>query len=250
LPFTDPHISVQNLNVHYGDHQVLKNINVDVPRREITAIVGSSGCGKTTLLRSINRLIELVEGVRVSCKIYVDGVDITDESVDVTEVRRKMPLIAQTPTPLPMSIYDNVAYGPRMHSMTVGDTVEQCLRSSGLWEEVKDRLHEPASRLSVGQQQRLCLARALAVNPEVLLCDEPTSALDPISTLHVEQQFKALSADYTILFVTHTLRQARRIADNAIFIHMGEIIEQGPAELIFNNPKNPTTQAYMQGAFS
>jgi phosphate transport system ATP-binding protein len=251
LAVIKPHINVQDLNVYYGNLQVLKNINLDVPRRQITAIIGSSGCGKTTLLRSMNRLIELVENVRVCCRIYVDGIDIMEPSVDVTEIRRKMPLIAQTPAPLPMSIYDNVAYGPRLHGMKeVKPTVEQCLRSSGLWEEVKNRLKDPASRLSIGQQQRLCLARALAVDPEVLLCDEPTSALDPISTLHVEKQFKILSADYTIVFVTHTLRQARRIADNAIFIHMGEIIEQGPADSIFNHPKNPTTKAYLEGAFS
>jgi phosphate transport system ATP-binding protein len=251
-----PHISVQNLNVFYGNTQVLKDVNLLIPRRQITAIIGPSGCGKSTLLRSLNRLLELTTGVKLSCKVLVDETDIMDPSVDVTAIRRKLSLIAQTPNPLPMSIRDNVAYGPRINGMQilrepdgVGRMVERCLRSTGLWDEVKDRLNEPASRLSIGQQQRLCLARALAVDPEGLLCDEPTSALDPISADRVEKLLKSLSTDYTIVWVTHTLRQARRIADNVVFLFMGHVVEQGPAESFFKNPKEARTKAYLEGAF-
>lgn len=252
-----PHISVQNLNVFYGDTQVLKNVNVDIPRKQITAIIGPSGCGKSTLLRSLNRLLELSDGVKLSCKILVDEVDIMDKSVDVTSVRKRLALIAQSPNLLPMSIFDNIAYGPRVSGMSwwneldgIDRMVERCLRASGLWEEVKDRLKAPASRLSIGQQQRLCLARALAVDPEVILCDEPTSALDPISAQHVEKQLQALSMDYTVVFVTHTLRQARRIANNVVFLYLGEVVEQGPSDSFFTHPKNSTTKAYLDGAFS
>jgi len=254
---TKPHISVQDLNVFYGDTQVLKNVNVDFPRKKTTAIIGPSGCGKSTLLRSLNRLLELSDGVRVSCRILVDDVDIMTDSVDVTDIRKRLSLIAQTPNPLPMSIFDNISYGPRVSGMSqrnehdgIDRTVERCLRAAGLWEEVKDRLKEPASRLSLGQQQRLCLARALAVEPEVILCDEATSALDPISAQHVEKQLQILSADYTVVFVTHTLRQARRIADNVVFLYMGEIVEEGPAESFFSHPKSDVTKAYLDGAFS
>lgn len=257
LTQSKPHISVQDLNVFYGDTQVLKNVNVDIPRRQITAIIGPSGCGKSTLLRSLNRLLELSDGVKMSCKILVDDVDIMDKSIDVTSVRKRLALIAQSPNLLPMSIFDNIAYGPRVSGMSwwneldgIDRMVERCLRASGLWEEVKDRLKAPASRLSIGQQQRLCLARALAVDPEVILCDEPTSALDPISAQHVEKQLQALSMDYTVVFVTHTLRQARRIANNVVFLYMGELVEQGPSESFFTHPKNAMTKAYLDGAFS
>ncbi|HYW02295.1 MAG TPA: phosphate ABC transporter ATP-binding protein [Candidatus Acidoferrum sp.] len=245
------HISVRNLNVSYENVQVLKNINVDIPRGEITAVIGPSGCGKTTFLRSLNRLIELVTDVKISCNILVDDVDIMGKEVDVTDVRKRLSLIAQTPNLLPMSIFDNIAYGPRVHQTNcqLAEIVERCLRSAGLWEEVKNRLKEPASLLSIGQQQRLCLARALAVEPEVLLCDEPTSALDPQSAQHVEKYLQALREDYTIVFVTHTLRQARRIADNVLFLYWGELVEQGPARSFFNQPQNPITKAYLEGAF-
>jgi len=253
----EPHISVQNLDVFYRDTQVLKNVNVNFPRKKMTAIIGPSGCGKSTLLRSLNRLLELTDGVKLSGKILVDDVDIMDDSVDVTDVRKRVSLIAQTPNLLPMSIFDNIAYGPRVSGMSwwneidgMDRSVERCLRASGLWEEVKDRLKDPASRLSIGQQQRLCLARALAVEPEVILCDEPTSALDPLSAQHVEKQLQALSMDYTVILVTHTLRQARRLADNVIFLYMGDVVEQGPAELFFNEPQNAVTKAYLEGTFS
>lgn len=251
---TKAHISVQDLNVSYQGNRVLKGVTADIPEKRITAIIGPSGCGKTTLLRSLNRLIDLTDGVRVSGRVLIDGVDIYGGGVDITDIRKRVGLIAQTPNPLPMSIYDNVAYGPRIHSLE-GDrgkldgTVRGCLQAVGLWGEVEGRLREPASRLSIGQQQRLCLARALAVRPEVLLCDEPTSALDPISAQQIEEHLSALKADYTIVFVTHTLRQARRLADHVIFLYLGELVEQGPAQEFFSRPINPRTRAYIEGVF-
>ena len=246
-----PHISVQNLNAFYEKRQVLKDITVDIPKNQVTVIIGPSGCGKTTLLKTMNRLIDLVDDVKVTGKVYVDDVNIFDESVDVTDLRKRLGLIAQMPSPLPMSIYDNVAYGPRIHGAKNGkeldQTVESCLQAASLWNELKDRLKEPASKLSVGQQQRLCLARTLAVKPEVLLCDEPTSALDPISAQHIEKQLHVLKKDYTVVFVTHILRQAKRLADYVIFLYLGELIEHGPAEAIFTNPRNPRTKAYIKG---
>jgi len=249
-----PHINIEKLNVFYEEHHVLKDITVDIPEKRITAIIGPSGCGKTSLLRSLNRLIDTVDGVKVLGKVLVDGVNIYENGVDVTAVRKKMGFIAQTPNPLPMSIYDNIAYGPRIHGEKnrgkLDKTVESCLQAAGLWNEVNNRLKEPASRLSVGQQQRLCLARALAVEPEILLCDEPTSALDPVSSRHIEEQLVVLKKDYTIVFVTHILRQARRLADYVVFLYFGELIEHGPAEEVLTNPTKPKTQAYLKGDIS
>jgi len=248
-----PHINIQKLNVLYEGHHALKDITVDIPKKRVTVIIGPSGCGKTTLLKTMNRLIDLTDGVKVSGRVSVDGVNIFDNGVDITNLRKRMGLIAQTPSPLPMSIYDNVAYGPRIHGAKhrkeLDQTVKRCLQAAGLWDEVKDRLKEPASKLSTGQQQRLCLARALAVKPEVLLCDEPTSALDPISARHIERQLLVLKKDYTIVFVTHILRQAKRLADYVIFLYLGELIEHGPAETIFTQPSNPRTKAYIEGVF-
>jgi len=248
-----PHISIQKLNVFYDRNQVLKDITLEVPEKQITAIIGPSGCGKTTLLRSINRLIDLIDGVKVSGIVLVGDTNVFDNGVDVTNIRKKMGFIAQMPNPLPMSIYDNIAYGPRIHGekdrKKLDQIVEHCLQTASLWNEVKNRLAEPASKLSAGQQQRLCLARALAVEPEVLLCDEPTSALDPISAGHIEEQLLRLKKDYTIVFVTHVLRQARRLADYVIFLYLGELIEHGPAETIFNQPNDPKTKAYVEGVF-
>jgi len=250
---SEPHIRIQNLNVSYAERQVLKDISLDIPKKRITAIIGPSGCGKSTLLKSLNRLIELSDGVKVTGKILVDGVDVYEKGIDVTETRKKMGLIAQTPNPLPMSIRENVSYGPKIHGMKdrkeLDQTVQNCLEAVGLWNEVKDRLNEPASKLSVGQQQRLCLARALAVKPEVLLCDEATSSLDPISAQSIEQQLLSLKEKYTIIFVTHILRQARRLADYVVFLYLGELIEQGPAEEFFAQPVNPKTKEYIQGVF-
>lgn len=248
------HISVQNLNVFYGNEQALKNITIDIPDKKIIAIIGPSGCGKTTLLKSFNRLIDSVEGIKVSGKVLVDGENIFDPRAEVTHIRKKMGLLSQTPCPLPMSIYDNVAYGPRIHGQKnkkeLDRIVEHYLKVSSLWEEVKDRLHTPASRISVGQQQRLCLARGLAVEPEIILADEPTSALDPKSSQRIEESFLKLKKEYTIIIVTHILRQAKRLADYVVFLYCGELIEHGQAEEIFENPKEEMTKEYIKGIIS
>jgi phosphate transport system ATP-binding protein len=248
------HISVQNLNVFYGNQQVLKNISIDIPDKKIIAIIGPSGCGKTTLLKSFNRLIDSVEGVRVSGRVLVDGENIFDPRTEVTHIRKKMGLLAQNPYPLPMSIYDNVAYGPRIHGIknkkTLDRIVEHHLKEASLWDEVKDRLHSPASKISVGQQQRLCLARGLAVEPEIILADEPTSALDPKSSQRIEQSFLRLKSHYTVIIVTHILRQARRLADYVVFLYCGELIEHGPAKEIFENPTQEMTKEYIKGVIS
>jgi len=249
----NPHISVHNLDVFYGDHHTLSDLTVEIPERQITAIIGPSGCGKTTFLKSLNRLVELVEGTKISGKVLVHGLDIYRPDVDVTEVRKKIGLLSQRPYPLPMSIYDNVAFGPRLNGLKgrqeLDRIVEDHLRAAGLWDEVEDRLQAPASRLSAGQQQRLCLARGLAVEPEVLLGDEPTSALDPISAQHIERRLLDLKENYTIVIVTHILRQARRLADYVIFLYLGELVEHGPAADFFNYPKEARTQAYIRGEF-
>lgn len=248
------HICVENLNVFYGKEQALKNISIDIPDKKITAIIGPSGCGKSTLLKSFNRLLEPIDGVKVSGKVYVDGENIYNQRVDVTHIRKKMGLLSQKPYPLPMSIYDNVAYGPRIHRVKnkrkLDEIVERYLKLSSLWDEVKDRLHSPASKLSIGQQQRLCLARGLAVEPDIILGDEPTSALDPKSSQRIEQRFLELKNKYTIVIVTHILRQAKRLADYLIFLYLGELIEHGPAQEIFENPKEDLTKEYIKGIIS
>ncbi len=248
------HLRIRDLSISFGDQPVLKNVSLDVPDRKITVIVGPSGCGKTTLLKSLNRLLDSVDDVRIQGHIYVDDDDIYDPRVEVTRVRKKMGLLSQKPQVLPMSIFDNIAYGPRLHGVrdrrTLAAIVERELKSAGLWDEVKDRLHGPAARLSVGQQQRLCLARGLAVEPEIILGDEPTSALDPQSSRIVEQRLMALKADYTVIVVTHILRQARRIADYIAFLYLGELVEHGPASEIFAAPRDPRTRAYFSGEIS
>ncbi len=248
------HIRVENLNVFYGSEQALKNISVDIPDKKITAIIGPSGCGKTTLLKSFNRLLDSIDGIQVSGKVLVDGENIFDTKSEVTHIRKKMGLLSQKPYPLPMSIYDNVAYGPRIHGIKdkkkLDGIVEYYLRESSLWDEVKNRLHAPATRLSLGQQQRLCLARGLAVGPEIILGDEPTSALDPRSSQRIEQRFLELKNDYTIVIVSHILRQARRLADYVIFLYLGELIEHGPAEQVFEHPRQEKTQEYIAGIIS
>lgn len=247
----ETHIRIQDLNVWYDSHQALKGITADIPARGITAIIGPSGCGKSTLLKSLNRLLEEMDEVRMTGQILLNGEDIYRPDVDVTEVRTRIGLLAPKPFPLPMSIYENVAYGPRIHNRRNGGhmapLVERHLLEAGLWEEVRDRLQAPASRLSTGQKQRLCLARALAVEPEVLLCDEPTSALDPISAQRIEAQLRDLKARMTIVVVTHLLRQAHRLADHVIFLWLGELVESGPAAQVFNAPSDERTRAYLAG---
>ncbi len=248
------HISVKNLNVFYGREPALKNITVDIPDKKITAIIGPSGCGKTTLLKSFNRLVDSVEGVRVSGEVLVDGENVFDPDTEITHIRKKMGLLSQRPYVLPMSIYDNVAYGPRIHGVKdkkrLDRIVEQYLKESSLWNEVKDRLDGPASKLSLGQQQRLCLARGLAVEPDIILGDEPTSALDPKSSQRIEARFLELKEEYTIVIVTHILRQAKRLADYVIFLYLGELIEHGPAKDIFENPREEMTKEYIKGIIS
>jgi phosphate transport system ATP-binding protein len=245
------HISIRNLSVFYGDNQALKNVNIDIPDEKITAIIGPSGCGKTTLLKCFNRLIDSVEGVRVSGKVLLDGEDIFAPGVEVTRIRKKMGLLSQKPYPLPMSIYDNVAYGPRIHGIKdkrkLDKIVAHYLKEANLWDETKDRLHQPASRLSLGQQQRLCLARGLAVEPDIILGDEPTSALDPISSEKVEKLLLSLKKDYTVIIVSHVLRQARRLADYVVFLYLGEVIEASPATKFFDNPTHELSKKYIKG---
>jgi phosphate transport system ATP-binding protein len=249
----EAHINIRNLNAWYGDHQALKDVNLEIPRQQITVIMGPSGCGKTTLLKSLNRFLELTDGARITGQVLIDSEDIYASGKDVTEIRKKAGLLAQRPYPLPMSIFDNVAYGMRIHKMHSGQPlkhrVEHYLTEAGLWEEVRERLNAPASGLSIGQQQRLCLARGLAVEPEILLGDEPTSALDPISAQHIEGRLQELKEHYTIVLVTHILRQARRLADHVVFMYMGEVVEAGPASQVFEHPARERTRAYLEGVF-
>lgn len=248
-------IEVRGLNIHISDAHILKDVNVTIPKNKITCIIGPSGCGKSTLLRTFNRIIDTTEGVKISGDVLLGDHNIVkSHGSDLIELRRHIGLVPQRPCPLPMSIYDNIAYGCRIHGIRnkekLNAVVEHYLRSIGLWDEVKDRLSAPAGRLSGGQQQRLCLARSLAVEPSVLLADESTSALDPISSKKVEQLFVDLKRDYTIVMVTHTLQQAQRVADHVIFMYLGEVVEQGPARDVFNNPQNELTKRYLDGAFS
>jgi phosphate transport system ATP-binding protein len=249
-----PHISVQHLNVHIGAQHILKDININIPDKKVTSIIGPSGCGKTTLLKSFNRLWDNTADVKITGKVLVDNEDIYAPNAEVTHIRKKMGLLSQRPYPLPMSIYDNVAYGPRIHGIrkkqVLDELVEEQLKATGLWNEVKDRLNASATRLSIGQQQRLCLARGLAVGPEIILGDESTSALDPVSTAIIEDLFISLKEKYTIVLVTHILRQARRVSDYIIFVYMGKIIEFGPTEEVLLNPKEELTKEYVKGYIS
>ncbi len=247
-------IRIEGLNIYIRDNHILKDVNLTLHDKKITCIIGPSGCGKTTLLRSINRMIDTTEHLRVEGRVLVDGEDIYDRKAEITHIRKKIGLLSQRPTPLPMSIYDNIAYGCRIHGVrhrgTLDNIVEKHLKSVNLWEEVKDRLHSPASALSIGQQQRLCLARGLAVGPQFILADESTSALDPISSKCIEDLFTQLSEHYGIVMVTHTLRQALRIANYVVFMYMGEVIEQGTAEELFKKPQHELTKQYLSGVFS
>jgi len=247
-------IKISHLNVSISDNHILKDINVEIPDHKITCIIGPSGCGKSTLLKTINRLIDDQEKVKIEGRIVVDGEDIYGKKTEVTHIRKKLGLLSQRPTPLPMSIFENITFGCKIHGMRkkkqLVQVVENTLRAAGLWDEVKDRLHSPASSLSIGQQQRLCLARGLAIEPQFILGDEATSALDPISSRHIEDLFVKLKENYGIILVTHTLRQALRIADYVVFIYLGEIIEAGPANDFFNHPKHELTKQYLSGVFS
>lgn len=248
-------LSTHGLNVSINGAHILKNVSVSIPKNKITCIIGPSGCGKSTLLRTFNRLNDRVEGLKVSGKVNLGNDNILSaDSAKLTEMRRNIGLVPQRPCPLPMSIYDNVAYGCRIHGIRsrwkLDAIVEHYLKAVGLWEEVKDRLHSSAAKLSGGQQQRLCLARSLAVEPSYLLADESTSALDPIASKKVEDLFRELKNDYSIVMVTHTLRQARRLADYVIFMYLGEVIESGEAKQVFERPENELTQKYLAGAFS
>jgi phosphate transport system ATP-binding protein len=250
----DMSLRVEHLNVHIDQAHILKDINLVIPEKSITCIIGPSGCGKSTFLKTLNRMHDETPEVKISGKVLVDGENIYSSNVNVIDTRRKMGLLAQRPCPLPMSIFDNVAYGPRIHGLkrrkALNQTVIQYLQYVGLWDEVRGRVRSPATRLSIGQQQRLCLARGLAIEPEYILGDEATSALDPISTKKIEEMFVKLKEKYTIILVTHTLRQAKRIADNIIFMYLGKIIESGPTEEFFNNPKKQLTKDYLSGSFS
>jgi len=250
----EPHIRVRDLNVFYNSNQpALRDVNLEIPHNQITVIMGPSGCGKTTLLKSINRFLELEPDTKISGQVLIDGENIYAQDMDETQIRKKAGLLAQHPYPLPMSIYENVAYGLRIHRMKkreeLDEAVQHYLEAAGLWNEVKDRLHQPATRLSIGQQQRLCLARGLAVEPEILLGDESTSALDPISAQHIEERLVDLKQKYTIVLVTHILRQAKRLADYVIFMYLGEVIESGTARQVFENPRQERTRAYLEGRF-
>jgi phosphate transport system ATP-binding protein len=247
-------IRVENLDVYIEDQHILKDVNLAIPEKSITCIIGPSGCGKTTFLKTLNRMHDETPDVKIKGSVYVDDLNIYDKGVNVIDTRRKMGLLAQRPCPLPMSIFDNVAYGPRIHGIrkrkAINQTVIQYLQYVGLWDEVRGRVRSSASRLSIGQQQRLCLARGLAIEPEYILGDEATSALDPLSTKKIEELFIKLKEKYTVILVTHTLRQARRIADYIVFMYLGKIVETGPTEEFFNNPKKQLTREYLSGSFS
>jgi len=253
-PLTDPHIEIKDLNVHIDGRHILKNINLALPNNSVTSIIGPSGCGKTTLLKTLNRLVDDTKGVEITGSVLVNGEDIYGKNAEVTHIRKKMGLLSQKPYPLPMSIYDNVAYGPRIHGTRskkeLDKIVEKQLRNVALWDEVKDRLAHSANGLSIGQQQRLCLARGLAVEPEIILGDESTSALDPLSTAKIEELLIELKKDYTIVLVTHILRQARRVSDYILFVYGGEILEFGPTEQVLLNPQNEITKQYVKGFIS
>ena len=247
-------ISIKNLDVYIENQHILQDINLTIPEKSITCIIGPSGCGKSTLLKTLNRMHDETPEVRISGQVIVDDENIYSPGVNVIDIRKKMGLLAQRPCPLPMSIFDNVAYGPRIHGLrrrkAINQTIIQYLQYVGLWDEVRERIHTSATRLSIGQQQRLCLARGLAIEPEYILGDEATSALDPLSTKKIEELFIKLKEKYTIILVTHTLRQARRIADYIIFMYLGKIIEEGPTESFFSNPKKQLTRDYLSGSFS
>ena len=246
-------ISVKDMCLWYGDHQALKDVNIEIPEKSITAFIGPSGCGKSTFLKTLNRMNDLIPGVKITGDIRYEGTDIFSKEVDVNNLRKEIGMVFQKPNPFPMSIYDNIAYGPRTHGITnkaqLDEIVEKALRSAAIWDEVKDRLKKNALGMSGGQQQRLCIARALAVEPKVLLMDEPTSALDPISTSRIEDLAMELKKQYTIVIVTHNMQQAVRISDQTAFFLLGDLVEYGNTEQLFAQPQDQRTEDYITGRF-
>lgn len=247
-------ITTTNFDLYYGSFQALKSINIEIPEKEITALIGPSGCGKSTFLKTLNRMNDLVPGVKISGEIKFHGEDIFAKEMNVNILRKRIGMVFQKPNPFPMSIYDNIAFGPRTHGVRnkarLDEIVEKSLRDAAIWDEAKDRLKKNALGLSGGQQQRLCIARALATNPEVLLMDEPTSALDPISTAQVEELMVRLSRDHTVVVVTHNMQQATRVANKTCFFYLGELVKSGPTRDLFANPRQTKTQEYLSGRFS
>ena len=246
-------ISVKDMCLWYGEHQALKNVNIEIPEKSITAFIGPSGCGKSTFLKTLNRMNDLIPGVKIRGDIRYEGTDIFSKEVDVNQIRKEIGMVFQKPNPFPMSIYDNVAYGPRTHGITnkmqLDEIVERALRDAAIWDEVKDRLKKNALGMSGGQQQRLCIARALAVRPKILLMDEPTSALDPISTSRIEELVMELKEKYTIVMVTHNMQQAVRVSDYTAFFLLGELVEFGKTDDIFSQPQDQRTEDYITGRF-
>lgn len=246
-------IEVRNLNLYYGDQQALKNINMDIKKNSITAFIGPSGCGKSTFLRTLNRMNDLIDSVRIEGSIKIDGKEIYDKNTDTISLRKKVGMVFQQPNPFPMSIYDNIAYGPRVHGIkdkkTLDKIVEDSLKQAAIYDEVKDVLKKSALGLSGGQQQRICIARALAVQPEILLMDEPTSALDPISTLKIEELMEQLKQKYTVVVVTHNMQQAARVSDDTAFFLVGDLVEFGSTKQMFSYPKDKRTEDYITGRF-
>lgn len=249
-----PKVKARNVTVHYGEKQALFDVNLDVPQNAVMALIGPSGCGKTTFLRCVNRMNDVIPIAKVGGEIEVDGQDIYDPDLDVVELRARVGMVFQKPNPFPKSIYENIAYGPRIHGLTrskaeLDQVIETSLRKAGLWEEVKDRLHETGTGLSGGQQQRLCIARAIATKPDVILMDEPCSALDPIATAKVEELIDELRENYTIMIVTHSMQQAARVSQRTAFFHLGYLVEEGDTKQIFTNPNDQRTQDYITGRF-
>lgn len=246
-------VKVENLNLYYGENHALKDVNMDIQENAVTAFIGPSGCGKSTFLKTLNRMNDLVDGVRIDGKVILDGEDIYEPGVDTTILRKKVGMVFQQPNPFPMSIYDNIAYGPRVHGIRdkkrLDQIVEESLRGAAIFDEVKDRLKKSAMGLSGGQQQRICIARALAVQPEVLLMDEPTSALDPISTAKIEELMEDLKKKYTVIVVTHNMQQATRVSDQTAFFLVGEMVEFGDTKQIFSYPQDKRTEDYITGRF-
>ena len=250
----NPRMSCRNVDVYYGDKQAILNVSLDIGRNEVIAMIGPSGCGKSTFIRCLNRMNDTIEGCRVTGEITLDGVDIYDKNIDVVPLRAQVGMVFQKPNPFPKSIYDNIAYGPRIHGLArnkaeLDEVVETSLRRAGLWDEVKDRMDQPGTGLSGGQQQRLCIARTIAVGPEVILMDEPCSALDPIATATIEDLINELREQFSIAIVTHAMSQAARVSQRTAYFHLGDLIEVGPTERIFTNPRHQLTQDYITGRF-